>query len=101
LRARIQTAPRPRAGAARALQRRRVFRALGTARSLPSKGSAEGRIRLRLTPRAVRTLKRALHRRARVAIVVTARVNGTGGSRTVTRRIVLKRAERTFRPRVR
>jgi hypothetical protein len=101
LRARIQTAPRSRAAAARALQRRRVFRALGTARALPSKGSAEGRIRLRLTPRAVRTLKRTLRRRARVAIVVIARAHGTGGSRTVTRRIVLKRAERTLRPRVR
>jgi hypothetical protein len=94
LRARIQTAPR--AGVrARVVQRRRVFRGLHLRRSLPSKGTAEGRIRLRLTPRGVRTLKHTLHRRARVAIVVVARVRGSGGSRTVTRRIVLKRAART------
>jgi hypothetical protein len=96
LRARIQTSPLARAST-RTLQRRRVFRGLGIRRSLPSKGSAEGRIRLRLTPRAVRTLKRALHHRGRVAVVIDARVRGAaGGTRTVSRRIVLKRAERTL-----
>ena len=94
--ARIQTSPLARASA-RTLLRRRVFRgARRSARSLPSKGTAEGRIRLRLTPRAVRTLKRALHHRGRVAVVIDARVRGAGGgTRTVTRRIVLKRAERS------
>jgi hypothetical protein len=93
--ARIQTSPPARASA-RTLLGRRVFRGLGIRRSLPSKGMAEGRIRLRLTPRAVRTLKRALHRRGRVAVVIDARVRGSGGgTRTVSRRIVLKRAERT------
>ncbi len=95
LRARIQTSPLARASA-RTLLRRRVFHGLGIRRSLPSKGTAEGRIRLRLTPRAVRTLKRALHHRGRVAVVIDARVRGSGGAtRTVTRRIVLKRAPRT------
>jgi hypothetical protein len=92
--ARIQTSPRARASA-RTLLGRRVFRALGVRRSLPSKGSGEGRIRLRLTPRAVRTLKRTMHARGRVAVVIDARVRGAGGSRTVTRRIVLKRAKRS------
>ena len=43
---------------ARTLMRRRVFRSRGAERRLPGKGG-ERRIRLRLTPRAVRTLKRA------------------------------------------
>jgi hypothetical protein len=92
--ARIQTSPLARASA-RTLLRRRVFRSLGASRRLPSKGTGERRIRLRLTPRAVRTLKRTMHVRGRVAIVIDARVRGAGGARTVTRRIVLKRAERS------
>jgi hypothetical protein len=97
LRARIRTSPLARASA-RTLMGRRVFRGLHLRRSLPSKGTAEGRIRLRLTPRAIRILKRTLHDRARVAVVIDARVRGyAGGSRTVSRRIVLKRAERTVR----
>jgi len=95
-RARIQTSPRAR-GAARTIQRRGVFRRLGAARHLPSKGTAERRLRLRLTPRAVRTLRRTLHRQGRVAVVIAAKVRGTGGTRTVTRRIVLKRDERAQR----
>jgi hypothetical protein len=95
--ARITTAPV--AGAAsRTLQVGRVFKALRGRSYLPSKGSAERRLRLRLTPRAVRTLKRAMHVRSRVAVVIAARVRGAGGARTVTRRIVLKRAARTERP---
>ena len=96
-RARVQTSPVARA-AARTLLRRGVFRSLGGQRYLPSKGTAERRIRLKLTPRAVRTLKRTMHLRGRVAVVISARVRGSGGARTVTRRIVLKRAERTVRP---
>ncbi len=92
-RARIQTSPLSRAPA-RTLLRRHVFRSLGAARRLPSTGG-ERRIRLRLTPRAVRTIKRTMHRHGRVAVVIDARVRGAGGARTVTRRIVLKRAERT------
>jgi hypothetical protein len=92
IKARVTTSPAARA-AARTLQRRRVFRSLGGRRYLPSKGTAERRIRLRLTPRAVRTLKRTMHLRGRVAIVIAARVSGVGGARTVTRRIVLKRVE--------
>ena len=34
-----------------------------------------------------------MHLRGRVAVVIAARVSGAGGARTVTRRIVLKRAE--------
>jgi len=94
LRALIQTSPLARASA-RTLLRRNVFRSLALRRSLPSKGSAEGRIRLRLTPRAVRTLKRTMHTRGRVAVVIAARVRGSGGTRTMTRRIVLKRAARS------
>jgi hypothetical protein len=96
-RARVRTSPVART-AARTLLRRGVFRSLGGQRYLPSKGTAERRIRLKLTPRAVRTLKRTMHVRGRVAVVISARVRGTGGARTVTRRIVLKRAERTVRP---
>ena len=92
-RARIQTSPLARASA-RTLLRRRVFRTRGLARRLPATG-AERRIRLRLTPRAARTLKHTMHVRGRVAIVIEARVRGAGGARTVTRRIVLKRAERS------
>lgn len=98
--ARITTSPAARA-AARTLQRRRVFRPLRGLRHLPSKGTAERRLRLRLTPRAVRTLKHTLRVRGRVAVVIVARVRGAHGTRTVTRRIVLKRAERRLRPRVR
>jgi len=95
--ARVRTAPL--AGRkAKTLMRKRVFRRLGTKRRLPG-GAAERRIALRLTPRAVRRLKRALHSRGRVAVVVSARVRGSGGARTVTRRIVLRRAARTIRPR--
>ena len=92
-RARVTTSPVARA-AARTLQRRRVFRSLRGPRYLPSKGTAERRLRLRLTPRAVRTLKHTMHVRGRVAVVIIARVRGAGGARSVTRRIVLKRAER-------
>ena len=93
-RARIRTSPPARASA-RTLLRRRVFRSLGAHRRLPATG-AERRIRLRLTPRAVRVLKHAMHVRGRVAIVLDARVRGAGGARTVTRRIVLKRPSRTL-----
>ena len=92
--ARVQTSPLARASA-RTLLRRQVFRSLGAARRLPSKGTGERRIRLRLTPRAVRTLKHTLRIRGRVAIVIQGRARGAAGARTVTRRIVLKRAART------
>jgi hypothetical protein len=39
-----------------------------------------------------------MHARGRVAVVIVARVRGARGTRTVTRRIVLKRAERRLRP---
>ena len=67
-----------RAPPARTLLRRRVFRALGARAAAaehgrrPSGGSA-----LRLTPRAVRTLKRTMHHRGRVAVVIVARVRGS------------------------
>lgn len=93
-RARIETSPLAHASA-RTLQRRGVFRGLGAARRLPSTGTAERRIHLRLTPSAVATLKRTMHARGRVAVVIVARVRGAGGARTVTRRIVLKRAARS------
>ena len=93
-RARIETSPLARASG-RTLQRRGVFRKLGGARRLPGTGAAERRVRLRLTPRAARTLRRTMHYKARVAVVIVARVRGAGGTRTVTRRIVLKRRPRT------
>ena len=92
--ARIETSPLARASG-RTLQRRGVFRKLGGARRLPGTGAAERRVRLRLTPRAARTLRRTMHYKARVAVVIVARVRGAGGTRTVTRRIVLKRRPRT------
>ena len=92
-RATIRTAPRARISRARILMRSRIFRSRGAARRLPA--NAQRQIRLRLTKRAVRRLKRALHHRGRVAVVIKARVRGAGGARTVTRRIVLKRAART------
>jgi hypothetical protein len=73
--------------------RSRIFRSRGANRRLPA--NAQRQIRLLLTKRAVRRLKRALHHRGRVAVVVKARVRGQGGTRTVTRRIILKRAART------
>ena len=90
-RARIETSPLARASGATlhapaASSARSAARAGCRARARPSGGS-----RLRLTPRAVRTLKRTMHHRARVAVVIVARVRGAGGTRTVTRRIVLKR----------
>jgi hypothetical protein len=89
-RARIKTAP-PRAKAsARTLLRRGVFRSKGADRRLP--GGTERRMMLKLSRRGYRTLKRAIHRRGRAAVVVIARVRGAGGARTVKRRIVLKRA---------
>jgi hypothetical protein len=91
-RASIRTSPKARASS-RALMRGRVFRSRGVDRRLPAGG--ERKIALKLTPRAVHTLKRALHYRGRVAVVISARVRGSGGARTVTRRIVLKRAPRT------
>jgi hypothetical protein len=94
-RAQIRTAPL--GGRGRTVQRGRVFRRLGAARRLPSTGTAERRLHLRLTPRAIRTLKRTMRVHGRVAVVVAAKVRGTGGTRTVTRRIVLKRAERRAR----
>ena len=92
--ARIETSPLARASG-RTLQRRGVFRKLGGARRLPGTAAAERRVRLRLTPRAARTLRRTMHYKARVAVVIVARVRGAGGTRTVTRRIVLKRRPRT------
>jgi hypothetical protein len=92
--ARIETSPLARASG-RTLQRRGVFRKLGAHRRLPGTGAAERRVRLRLTPRAARTLRRTMHYKARVAVVIVARVRGAGGTRTVTRRIVLKRRPRT------
>jgi hypothetical protein len=94
-RATIRTAPKAHASS-RALMRQRVFRSRGADRRLP--GGGERRIALQLTARAVRTLKQALHARGRVAVVIRARVRGAGGSRTVTRRIVLTRAARTHNP---
>jgi hypothetical protein len=88
-RALIKTAPRAR-NASRTLQRRRIFRSRGADRRLP--GGVERRIALRLTRRAAKTLKKAIHRRGSVAVVIRARVRGVGGAaRTVKRRIVLRR----------
>lgn len=83
--ARIQTAPRN-GGRRRTVQRRKVFRGrLG--RRLPA--AVERRIPLRLNRRAVKQLKRTLHRRGRVAVVVTATVRSSAGAGQVRRRIVL------------
>ena len=55
------------------------------------------RVFLKLTPRALKGLKRQLHRRGRVGITVTARMRSKAGNRTARRRIVMrtfKRGER-------
>jgi hypothetical protein len=92
--AQIATAPK-RATKARVLLRGKVFHGGRTERRLAP--GAEAPLRLKLTGRAVKTLKGTLRRQRRVAVVVTAVVRGSGGVGTVTRRIVLVNRGSTLR----
>jgi hypothetical protein len=85
--AQIATAPKKKASKARVLMRRNVFHGAKTERRLAA--GAEQAIKLKLTRKALKTLKRTLHAKRRAAVVVTATVSGSGGAGTVRRRIVL------------
>jgi hypothetical protein len=95
--ARVQTAPRH-GGHRRTLLARRVFRVAGTRRTLQP--GLERRIKLRLTPRAVRRLRSILLKRGRAAVLVRARVRSALGAATVRRRIVIVTKRRATHHRV-
>jgi hypothetical protein len=91
--ARLESAPRR--GRRRTLQAGHVFRPAGSHRNLPA--GAPRRIKLRLTPRAVRILRRELLTQGRVAVLVAANVSSPRGAATVRRRIVLVASRRAAR----
>ena len=66
---------------------KRLFRGERRARALPVSG--ERAVKLRLTRRGRRVLRRALDSHGRVAVVITASVRGANGRRKVRKRIVL------------
>jgi hypothetical protein len=90
--ARLDSAPRH-GKRRRTLMARRVLR--GERRWHALRAGRERRVFLRLRPRALKRLKRQLHRRGRVAITVVAHMRSTAGDRTARRRIVM----RTYRAR--
>jgi hypothetical protein len=77
----------PRRGKRRVLKRRGLFR--GERRARTVRVRHEHAVRLRLTPAGRGVLRRALDRRGRVGVVITATVRGSRGARTVRKRIVL------------
>lgn len=84
---RAVTAPRGLRARRVVLMRKRLFRGERRPRALPV--TAERAVRLQLTRRGRRTLRRTLDTRGRVAVVITASVRGANGRRTVRKRIVL------------
>jgi hypothetical protein len=90
----IATAPK-RARLSRVLMRRKVFRGTRVERRLAP--GAEKAIKLKLTRRGLKTLKRTLRRKRRAAVTVIATVRGSGGVGTVRRRIVLVNRGSTLR----
>ena len=54
---------------------------------------------LKLTKRALRTLKRQMHRKGRAGITVTARMHSVAGNRIVRRRIVMRTYKKGYRGR--
>ena len=84
---RAETAPRARGATRRPLLRRGLFRGEQTRRRIGVK--RQKRLELELTRRGRATLRRQLDRKARVGVVIRARVKGRYGTRTVKRRIVL------------
>jgi hypothetical protein len=93
--AKVQTAPRK--GHRKTVMRGRVFRVRGTKRTLHP--GAERRIKLRLTPQAVRRLHAVLLTRGRAGVQINARVRSSLGAATVKRRIVLVTSHRAARHR--
>jgi hypothetical protein len=91
--ARVETAPKR--GRRKTLMARRVFKLAGTRRSLPA--GIPKRIKLRLTPRAVKTLRRTLLTKGRAAVLVRVGVRSARGAATVQRRIVLVTQKRAAR----
>jgi hypothetical protein len=84
---RAETAPRAKSAKRRPLLRRGLFR--GERRSRRVGVRRQKLLKLRLTPRGRAVLRGQLDTRARVGVVVRARVKGKRGTRTVKRRIVL------------
>jgi hypothetical protein len=84
---RAVTAPRGKRARRSVLMRRRVFRGERRARALPV--TSERALALKLSRQGRRVLRRALDRRGRVAVVITATVRGANGRRKVRKRIVL------------
>jgi hypothetical protein len=92
----IETAPRG-GSVGRVVMRGRVFRLAGSRRVLAP--GPERRIRLRLTPRAVRRMRALLLVRGRTAVRIDARVRSALGTATVQRRIVIVTNRRAARHR--
>jgi hypothetical protein len=84
---RVVTAPKRKRARRVVLLRKRAFRGEKKARILPV--TAERALRLKLSRKGRRVLRRALDSRGRVAVVITASVRGAGGRRRVRKRIVL------------
>ncbi len=84
---RAETAPRAKRATRRPLLRRGLFRGEQTKRRVGVK--QQKLLKLKLTRRGRATLRRQLDTKARVGVVIRARVKGRYGTRTVKRRIVL------------
>jgi hypothetical protein len=76
----------------RTLLAKRVVRKQRHARRI--KAGLTQKVFLKLTPRALKRLKRQLHRRGRVGITVTAHMRSKAGNRTARRRIVMRTFKR-------
>jgi hypothetical protein len=95
--ARVQTAPKARTARVRTVMRAGVFRLAGRRRTLQP--GVERRIKLQLTPEALRRLHALMLARGRAAVLVEARVSSALGAATVRRRIVIVTAPRAERRR--
>jgi len=84
---RIVTAPRSKRARRSVLLRKHLFRGEQRRRALPV--TSERSLKLKLTRKGRRVLRRTLNRRGRVAVVITASVRGANGTRKVRKRIVL------------
>ena len=84
---RAQTAPRAGRAVRRPLLRRGLFRGEHTRRKVGTKRQKQ--LELKLTRRGRAVLRSELDSKARVGVVIRARVKGRHGTRTVKRRIVL------------
>ena len=84
---RAQTAPRAKRAKRKPLLRRGLFRGEHTRRKVGTKKRKQ--LKLKLTRRGRAVLRKQLDTKARVGVVIRARVKGKHGTRTVKRRIVL------------